>query len=110
MGRGQAGCECCNVATAQVAAVYLAGLSLIRTLAGPPAVLDKRDCAAMIADLLPLLIDKVPSLAPQGPAKKDRFVNSAYSKHAPMKDAALLTLPSCKQRELQRPAHAPLGP
>ena len=51
-------------AAAQVAAVYLAGLGLIRTVVGPPPALEKRDCAAVVADLLPTLIEKARAALP----------------------------------------------
>lgn len=43
----------------QVPGVYLAALGLIRALVGPPAVLERRDCANIVWELLPLLIDRV---------------------------------------------------
>ena len=43
----------------QVPGVYLAALGLIRTLVGPPAVLERRDCTNIVWELLPLLIARV---------------------------------------------------
>lgn len=47
--------------TDKVPGVYMAGVSLIRTIAGE-GVLVSRDCAALVADVTPVLIEKVQAL------------------------------------------------
>jgi len=42
----------------KVPGVYMAGLSLLRAVT-TPGVVSPRDCASLVADLAPLLIDKV---------------------------------------------------
>lgn len=46
--------------TDKVPGVYMAGLSLIRAVTNP-GVVAPRECASLVGDLTPLLIDKVRS-------------------------------------------------
>lgn len=48
----------------KVPGVYMAGLSLLRAVTCP-GVVAPRDCASLVADLAPLLIDKVLDPHPQ---------------------------------------------